>query len=311
MVHVQASGSRKAARMSTPPVWALWRDGRGRLSPWRIAILALLLWPAVLAVWTMATAGLGARPLNDLIHRSGYWAVIFIMATLAITPLGRIRGLAPLLDVRRILGVGAFAYAAGHFFLYVADQHFNLLTVASEIVRRLYLTVGFVALIGLAVLAATSTDGMVRRLGGRRWQRLHQLSYGIALLALVHFFQQTKLDVSVPTLFAGLFVWLMGYRLAAWRWWPRGQMPAWALLALALTVTILVFLVEAVVIGIVFGVSPLMVLGAAFDFEYDIRAGWLVLAAGLCVVALDLAGRMMRPAAAKASALRKPAATPR
>jgi len=279
-------------RPAGPPPWALWRDGRGRLSPWRLAALAGLLWPALLAGWTMATAGLGARPLNDLIHRSGYWAVIFILAALAATPLGRIRGLAPLLDIRRIVGVGAFAYAAVHVTLYVADQGFDLLKVAGEIVLRSYLTVGFVALAGLAVLAATSTDAMVRRLGARRWRRLHQLSYGIALLALVHFFQQTKLDVSVPTIFAGLFAWLMAYRLAVRLWWPRGGLPPWALPALALAVAALVFVVEAAAVGFVFGVSPLMVLGTAVDFDYDIRPGWLVLAAGLCVAALDLLGRM-------------------
>ena len=90
---------------------------------------------------------------------------------------------------------------------------FDLWKVGSEIVLRLYLTIGFIALLGLAALAVTSTDGMVRRLGGKRWQRLHQIVYVIGLLALIHFFQQTKADVWLPTFVAGLFGWMMGYRM--------------------------------------------------------------------------------------------------
>lgn len=195
---------------------ALWRDRRGRVSALRIAVLAFLAVPVALAAHAFLTAGLGARPINDLIHRTGYWALVFLLATLAATPLARIGRLNGLIDVRRMLGVGAFVYAATHILLFTADQMFDLLKVATEIVLRLYLTIGFIALMGLTALAVTSTDAMVRRLG-RRWQRLHQIVYGIALLALIHFFQQTKADVWVPTFAAGLFVWLMGYRLLM-RW---------------------------------------------------------------------------------------------
>ena len=173
---------------------------------------------------------------------------------------------------------------------------------------RLYLTIGFTALIGLALLAATSTDGMVRRLGPRRWQRLHQIVYAIALLALIHFFQQTKADVWVPTVFAGLFTWLMGYRLVVWRWKPKGDLSTWMLLALSGVVTALTFIGEAVGLGIAYHVSPLLILQMALVFDPDvIEPGWLVLGAGLCVVAVDaLRGwwwRARRPA-------RKPATAP-
>src|SRR5260370_499285 len=99
--------------------------------------------------------------------------------------------------------VGAFVYGVTHISLYTADQMFDLVKVASEIVQRVYLTIGFTALIGLTTLAATSTDAMVRRLGALRWQRLHYAVYGIGALALIHYFQQTKADVSVPTFTAG------------------------------------------------------------------------------------------------------------
>ena len=153
---------------------ALWRDRRGRVSALRIAVLAFLAVPVALAAHAFLTAGLGARPVNDLIHRAGYWALVFLLVTLAVTPLARIGRLNGLIDVRRMLGVGAFVYAATHILLFITDQMFDLLKVATEIVLRLYLTIGFIALLGLTALAVTSTDAMVRRLGSRRWQRLHQ-----------------------------------------------------------------------------------------------------------------------------------------
>ena len=148
-----------------------------------------------IAIYDFNTEGFGARPLNNVIHRTGYWALIFLMTSLAMTPLRRIARFNLLVDVRRMIGVGAFVYAATHISLYVADQMFDLWKVASEIALRLYLTIGFTALLGLTALAVTSTDGMVRRLGGKRWQRLHNVIYVIGLLALIHYFQQTKADV--------------------------------------------------------------------------------------------------------------------
>jgi sulfoxide reductase heme-binding subunit YedZ len=131
---------------------------------------------------------------------------------------------------------------------------------------------------------------MVRRLGGKKWQNLHNIIYGIGVLALIHYFQQTKADVSVPTFVAGLFAWMLGYRLLLKLRKTRDEPPAWVLLALSVVVAVLVFIAEAIGIGIVFNVSPLRVLGTAFDFDdlSMIRPGWLVLGAGLVVVAIDL-----------------------
>src|SRR5262249_53957949 len=270
----------------------LWRDRRGRLSALRIATLCLLVLPIGLALTAPFTSEeFSARPVNDLIHRAGYWALMFVIMALAITPLRRIARWPALIDVRRMIGVGAFCYAATHISLFTADKMFDLLKVATEIALRLYLTIGFVALLGLAALAITSTDGMVRRLGGRRWQKLHQLIYGIVLLALIHFFQQTKADVWVPTFVASLVAWLIGYRLILWRRKAGGEPSAWALLALTVVVSVLTFLAEAVGIAIVFNTSPWRVLQMAFDIDlenFDIQPGWLVLAAGLCVVAVDI-----------------------
>ena len=284
--------------------YEVWRDRKGRLSPLRIGVLACLLFPVGLAVWTWYSEGLGARPLNDLIHRTGYWALIFLLVSLAVTPFRRIGRYWQIADVRRMIGVGAFCYVATHLTLYIADQSFDLWKVTTEIAFRLYLTIGFVAWLGFATLAATSTDAMVKRLGGKTWRRVHQLSYGIALLALIHYFQQTKADVSVPTLTAGLFGWLMGYRFLIWWWRREGELSPLELAALTIVVCALTFLAETLGIALVFNAPPFAVLSTALDFSADIRPGWYVLGAGFAVVVLDLVRAWQRKPVAKVA--RKP-----
>lgn len=282
------SAAMAASKRAPKSPWQVWRDAGGRLSALRIATLAFLCLPLLIAAYDFNTAGFGARPLNNVIHRTGYWALVFLMVALAVTPLRRIARFNALADVRRMIGVGAFLYAAAHIVLYIADQMFDFRKVASEIILRLYLTIGFVALLGLAALAATSTDGMVRRLGPRRWQRLHTAIYAIGLLALIHFFQQTKADVWVPTFVAGLFGWLIGYRLLIKFRKAREEPPTWILLALSVVISALTFIAEAVGIGFAFNVSPLLVLQTTFDFDFAaMRPGWLVLGTGLTVVVID------------------------
>ena len=266
--------------------WQIWRDRRGRLSPLRIATLALLLFPLAKALFDAGDIAHGARPINDLIHRAGFWTLVFLGVTLAVTPFRRIARYGTLIDVRRMLGVGTFFYIAAHLVLYVADLKYDLAKVAYEITHRVYLIVGGIAWLGLAVLAATSTDAMVKRIGGLRWRRLHQTIYLIALLALIHYFQQTKADVTVPVFVAGVFTWLIGYRVLAW-WQDSSELSTLSLLALSVVVALLTFAGEAIGIGIAFNVSPLRVLDTAFDFDAGIRPGWQVLAAGLAVVLVD------------------------
>jgi sulfoxide reductase heme-binding subunit YedZ len=121
-----------------------------------------------------------------------------------------------------------------------------------------------------------------------RWRRLHQIVYAIALLALIHYFQQTKADVTVPTFAASLFGWLIAYRVLAW-WQGTAALSTLSLLAMTLAVSLLTFAGEAIGIAIAFHVSPMRVLSVAFDFSAGIRPGWEVLAAGLAVTVLDFA----------------------
>jgi sulfoxide reductase heme-binding subunit YedZ len=290
--------------MATPvtPAWQLWRDRRGRISALRVATLLLLLLPLAKAVAESSQIAHGARPFNELIHRAGFWALVFLGVTLAVTPFRRIFRYGNLIDVRRMLGVGTFCYIAAHLALFFADQSYSVGKFIHEITHRVYLIVGAVAWIGLAALAATSTDGMVRRLGGMRWRRLHQAIYAIALLALIHYFQQTKADVTVPTFAAGLFFWLIAYRVLAW-WQGRGELSTLSLFLLVICVSVATFLGEAIGIAIAFHVSPMRVLGTIFDFDAGIRPGWQVLAAGLAVAVVDAVMSRWKPRATRAPAV--------
>jgi sulfoxide reductase heme-binding subunit YedZ len=275
--------------------WQIWTDRRGRLSVLRVITLAILLMPVAKALYDAGAIAHGARPINDLIHRSGFWALVFLGLTLAVTPFRHILRFGNLVDVRRMIGVAAFFYIAAHLALFYADQSYSLVKLFTELTKRVYLIIGGIAWLGLFVLALTSTDAMMRRLGGLRWRRLHQIVYVIALLGLIHYFQQTKADVTVPTFVAALFGWLAGYRLLAWRLGASDLSTLW-LLVLTLVISVLTFIGEAVGIGIAFNVSPLRVLSAAFDIGAGVRPGWQVLAAGLVVIALDFAARRWRNA---------------
>ncbi len=269
------------------PAWQLWHDRRGRLSWLRIAALTLLLFPLAKALFEFDGIVHGARPLNDLIHRAGFWTLVLLGVTLAVTPFRSIARYGQLIDVRRMLGVGTFCYAAAHLSLFIADQQFDLGKVVHEISHRIYLIIGFTAWLGLATLAFTSMDRLQRKLGPFGWRRLHQIIYAIALLALIHYFQQTKADVTVPTFGASLFGWLILYRLVSW-WQDTQELSPLSLLGLGIAVSILTFLGESCGIAIAFHVSPMRVLDLIFDLDAGIRPGWQVLAAGLAVVALDI-----------------------
>lgn len=288
---------------------ALWRDRTGRFSPLKAATLALVTLPGVVAAVTLlladpavpgalpagppalgpgGPAGEAARPITDAIHVTGDWAVRFLLLSLAVTPAMRSLRWPRALIVRRMIGVAAFAYVATHFLLYVVDQQFDLAKVASEIVLRVYLTIGFVAVVGLAVLAATSTDAAVRRMGAPAWQRLHRIVYVLAVLALLHFFMQSKIDVSQPTLMSGFFLWLMGWRvIVSWRRWTgREPVPGVAdLLVLAVAAALLTVATEALWYAVATGVDPWRVVRSNLDFGYSVRPVWWVLLAGLAVAA--------------------------
>lgn len=172
--------------------------------------------------------GLGADPIETLLHHFGEWGLRLLLVTLAITPLRRITGKARLVSYRRMLGLFAFFYVSLHFAVYLLlDQSLDLAAVLEDVLERPYITIGFTAFLLLIPLAVTSTNAMRRRLG-RHWQRLHNLVYAAALLGVWHFWWGVKKDLTEPIVYATLLTALLGYRLwYRWRGRPgRARAPA-------------------------------------------------------------------------------------
>lgn len=268
-----------------------WNDHGGRTSPLKLAVFVALFAPALWVAVAFAWGWLGPRPLNEAIHQLGLWTIRLIFLALAITPLRHILQWSRLLVVRRMVGVAAFAYAIAHLGLYAADQAFDLAKIASEIALRIYLTIGFAAVLGLAALAATSTDGMIRRLGARRWRRLHLLVYAIALLAVVHYCMQSKLDLWEPTIMAGLYVWLILYRILARPVGVRSRLSLRGVAALGVAVAVLTASGEAAYFWIAYSADPLLVITANWSVDTGLRPAVVVLALTEAVV---LAGALRR-----------------
>jgi sulfoxide reductase heme-binding subunit YedZ len=269
-----------AARLNS---YLPWLDRTGRVSPFKTLVLALLFLPGTYVAWQLATHGY-ARPYILANHDLGLWAIRLLFVTLAVTPFRQSLGLPKLIQMRRMLGVAAFCYALAHFSFYALDQSLRLWVVAREIALRYYLTIGFVGLLILLALAATSTDGMVRRLGGKKWAALHRLVYGVGALAVVHFFIQVKADVTEPLIMGGVFVWLMAWRLLSRKGLlQRGIGSILVLLALAAVAAAASAMAEAIYYHLKVGVDLTRVLATNWAWGIGLRPAWVVGASGLAV----------------------------
>jgi sulfoxide reductase heme-binding subunit YedZ len=186
---------------------------------WKPLVFIVCLAPLALVVGDAfgVTGSLGANPVEEILDRFGNWGLRFIMITLAVTPLRRITGWNWLARFRRMLGLFTFFYVLLHFLTWlVLDQGLLLSAIAEDILKRPFITIGFLALLLLFALAVTSTNGMRRRLG-RRWQSLHNAVYLIAILGVWHYWWQVKLDAAEPLVYAIILSVLLG-----WRLWKRG-----------------------------------------------------------------------------------------
>lgn len=274
------------------PLLSPFTDRVGRLAPLKCAAFAAAVAPALWLAVAALDQRLGSRPVTEAIHQSGLWAVRLLAATLAVTPLRVAMRWSKLVAIRRILGVAVLAYAVLHVFLYAFDQHFAALHIASEIARRVYLAIGFSAFLLLCALGATSTDRMIARLGARRWARLHKSVYAVALLASAHFFMQSKLDVTQPTIMAGIFALLLGFRAATRAF---GDLATGAVAALAVLFAGSTALAEAVWFAISAHAPVAMVLAANLDFSYTVRPAWYVLGAALVLTLARAARPLFAP----------------
>jgi sulfoxide reductase heme-binding subunit YedZ len=186
----------------------------------KAALFILCLWPLAHYVWAFEQNGLGANPIEAVTRGMGLWALRFLLVTLAVTPLRKFAHLPWLGRLRRMLGLFTFFYASLHLLTYVwFDQFFDWGAIAKDILKRPFITAGMIAFALMVPLAATSSNAMVRRLGGRRWQELHRTIYAIAIVATLHFWWMVKLDTREPMIYALIVAALLGIRI----WWREQE----------------------------------------------------------------------------------------
>lgn len=193
------------------------------------ALFAASLLPLALLIQKIVgdVDALGANPIEAINRYLGDWALRFLLLTLAITPLRILSGWHEIVRWRRMLGLFTFFYALLHVTSYtVLDQQFHWQEIFKDVLKRPFITVGFVSFVLLIPLAVTSTNAMVRRLGGRRWRNLHRLVYVIAIGAVLHFFWMVKSDIREPLVYAVVLAVLFGVRLWAHYRQARATRPA-------------------------------------------------------------------------------------
>lgn len=194
------------------------KDGTAR-GVWRDRLISLVIWVACLSplgffVFGAFTDSLTANPIQYVLRQLGVWALRFLAVTLAISPAAKLLRQPWLIRYRRRIGLFAFAYVCLHLTTYVAiDQAFDWRTIGKDIAKRPYITIGMAAFALLIPLAITSADGLRRKLGPRRWKRLHQLIYLIAPLGVVHYYLLVKADHRPPLIYGAIILALLGYRL--------------------------------------------------------------------------------------------------
>jgi len=173
--------------------------------------------PALVLVWKGFHNYLGANPIDVITRTTGKWTLTFLMITLSVTPVRRIIGMAWLIRFRRMLGLYAFFYGSLHLMTYVwLDKFFDVHDMLHDIAKRRFITAGLTAWTLMLPLALTSTAGWIRRLGGKRWQKLHRLIYFSAAAGVVHFIWLVKADLRRPLTYGGVLATLLAFRLIAW-----------------------------------------------------------------------------------------------
>jgi sulfoxide reductase heme-binding subunit YedZ len=185
----------------------------------KVFVFLACLVPVARLAWKAFHDGLGANPIQVITFSTGTWTLVYLLTTLSITPLRRLTGQLWLIQLRRMIGLFAFFYACLHFTTYIwLDKFFDVHEMVKDVAKRPFITAGFTAFVLLIPLAITSTRGMIVRLGGKNWQRLHRLIYVSATAGVVHYIWLVKKDVRVPVIFACVLGTLLLYRIVTGLW---------------------------------------------------------------------------------------------
>lgn len=196
----------------------------------KAAVFLLCLAPLGVLLWKGFQGTLGANPVDVITRSTGKWTLTFLVVTLSVTPLRRLTNSPWLVRFRRMLGLFAFFYGTLHLTTYIwLDKFFNVHEMVHDIAKRRFITAGMTAWSLMLPLALTSTAGWIRRLGGRRWQRLHRLIYFSAAAGVVHFIWLIKADLRRPLIYGTILACLLAYRAATWliaRTRSRAAVPA-------------------------------------------------------------------------------------
>jgi sulfoxide reductase heme-binding subunit YedZ len=271
-------------RPTTP--WP-WLDRGGRFSSLRLSVLIGLCSPALILLWLLASGQLGAEPWKAAMREAGAHALHILLLSLFVTPLRWIADWPKAATFRRMVGLAALSYVLLHLVLYTGHLAWDLLAVATEIATRIYLTLGFAVLVGLCVLGWTSTDGAQRRLG-RRWKRIHAWVYPLAAFAVLHAFLQSKARADEAVLAAGLYLWLMAWRLLPGRW----RADPWALMGLAVVAAAATVAVEYAWYATATRLPAARIAEANLGFDAGMRPAQWVLVAGIGVALIPWLRRM-------------------
>lgn len=179
----------------------------------KVTLFIVSLVPTVWLTYALFTEQLGANPIEAITRESGLWALRFLWLTLLITPLRWLTGWNNLVSFRRMLGLYVFFYASLHMLLYLwLDQFFDVGEIIKDIIKRPFITIGFFTFTALIPLVITSNKAMIKRLGGKRWKKLHQLTYLIAIASSVHFYMLVKQDKIEPLIYISLLLMLLSVR---------------------------------------------------------------------------------------------------
>jgi sulfoxide reductase heme-binding subunit YedZ len=187
-----------------------------------IVLLKVLVWlaslgPAGYLLYKFATHDLGANPIEAVTLTTGQSILVFLLITLAITPLRKITGLNWLIRFRRLFGLFAFFYGVLHFSTYIGlDKFFDVGDIIKDVTKRPFITVGFLGFVAMIPMAVTSTAWAIRKIGGKNWNLLHRLIYVSAIAGVVHFWWKVKADHREPAIYGSILIALLVYRLATW-----------------------------------------------------------------------------------------------